>query len=115
VPIVESSKEILGGGKYMCFANYDMLKDLLVFNKVDVLRNSSVITVKETSVVLKIPDGKRVIKADTVIVAAGYHSQHYLYDAMRDAGKITYNIGDSLTVSNIMNTIWDANQVARAL
>ncbi len=99
----------------MCFANYDMLKDLLVFNKVDVLRNSSVITVKETSVVLKIPDGKRVIKADTVIVAAGYHSQHYLYDAMRDAGKITYNIGDSLTVSNIMNTIWDANQVARAL
>ena len=115
VTVVESSPEILDGGKNMCFANYDMLKDLLVFNKIDVLCNSSVKTVNETSVVVKTPATEIEIKADTVMVAVGYQAQHYLYDAMRDSGKIIYNIGDSLTVSNIMNTIWDANQVEREL
>jgi len=115
VTIVESLPEILDGGKNMCFANYDMLKDLLVFNKVDVLINSSVKTVNETSVAVKTPSGEIEINADTVMVAVGYHAQHYLYDAMRDSGKIMYNIGDSLAVRNIMNTIWDANQVAREL
>jgi len=115
VTVVESSPEILDAGKYMCFANYDMLKDLLVFNKVDVLCNTSVKTVNETFVVVKTPDGEREVKADTIMVSVGYHAQHYLYDEMRDSGKITYNIGDSLVVRNIMNTIWDANQVAREL
>ena len=115
VTIVESSAEILDGGKYMCFANYDMLKDLLVFNKVDVLCNSSVKTVNDASVVIKTPDGEREIKADTVMVAVGYHAQNDLYNAISDSGKVTYNIGDSLNVSNIMNTIWNTNQVAREL
>ena len=115
VTVVESQQEILDGGKYMCFANYDMLKDLLAFNKIDVLCNSSVKTVNETSVAVNTPDGGRNIEADTVMVAVGYHARHDIYDAMRDSGKIIYNIGDSLAVSNIMNTIWDANQVAREL
>jgi 2-enoate reductase len=115
ITIVESAAEILDGGKNMCFANYDMLKDLLVFNKVDVLCNSSVKTVNDTSVVVKTLMGEIEINADTVMVAVGYHAQHYLYDALRDSGITIYNIGDSLTVSNIMNTIWDANQVAREL
>ncbi len=115
VTVVESAPEILDAGKYMCFANYDMLKDLLVFNKVDVLCNASVTTVNETSVVVKTPDGEREINADTIMVAVGYQAQHYLYDAIRDSGKINYNIGDSLLVRNIMDTIWEANQVAREL
>jgi 2-enoate reductase len=115
VTIVELLPEILDGGKYMCFANYDMLKDLLAFNKVDVLCKTSVKKVNEASVVVKTPDGEREIKADTVMVAVGYHSQNHLYDDLRDSCKIVYNVGDSLTVRNIMDTIWDANQVAREL
>jgi 2-enoate reductase len=115
VTIVELLPEILDGGKYMCFANYDMLKDLLAFNKVDVLCNTSVKTVNETFVVVKTPDGEREIKADTVMVAVGYHSQNHLYNDLSDSCKIVYNVGDSLTVRNIMDTIWDANQVAREL
>jgi 2-enoate reductase len=64
---------------------------------------------------VKTPEGEREIKADTVMVAVGYHPQHCLYDAMKDSGKIIYNIGDSLAVRNIMDTIWDANQVSREL
>ena len=115
VTIVESSSEILDGGKHLCFANYDMLKDLLLYNKIEVLQRSAVKTVNNTYVVVTTPGGDREIRADTVVVAVGYHARNDLYEAMRDSEKIIYNIGDSLEVRNIMQTIWDANQVARAL
>jgi 2-enoate reductase len=108
VTIVEAQPEILGGGKDICFANYDMLKDLLVYNKVDVLKSSSVKTVTRDSVLVETTDGEKLIKADTVMVAAGYHSRKDLFDSMNDSNKIVYNIGDSRKVRNIMNTIWDA-------
>jgi len=115
VTIVEALPEILGGGEDMCFANYDMLKDLLVFNKIDVLCNSTVKAVNDTSVTVETPKGKKEIKADTVMLAVGYHPQKGLYNTMKDSNKIVYNIGDSRHVHNIMHTIWDANQLAREL
>lgn len=115
VTIVESLPEVLGGGADMCFANYDMLKDLLVFNKIDVLRSSTVKTVNKDSVLVETPDGEKKIKADTVMLAVGYHSETGLFDSMTDSSKVVYNIGDSLNVHNIMNAIWDANQIAREL
>jgi len=115
VSIVESKSQILGGGEDMCFANYDMLKDLLVFNKIEVYCNSSVNTINDASVMVKTPNGEKEIKADTVVVAVGYHSEKWLYDTMVDSNKIVYNVGDSRNVHNIMYAIWDANQLAREL
>jgi 2-enoate reductase len=115
VTIVEALPEILGGGADMCFANYDMLRDLLVFHKIDVYRSSKVKAVNETSVTVETPVGEKEIKADTVMVAVGYRSQKGLFDAMKDSDKIIYNVGDSRNVHNIMYTIWDAYQLAREL
>ena len=115
VTIVEAKPQILGGGEDMCFANYDMLKDLLAFNDVEVYRNSSIKTIKNDSVSVETPDGEKKIKADTVIVAVGYSSQKELYDTMLTSNKIVYNVGDSRNVHNIMYAIWDANQIAREL
>jgi 2-enoate reductase len=115
VTIVEVQPEILGGGKDICFANYDMLKDLLVFNKIDVLRSSSIKSVTDDSVMVATPQGETKIKTDTLMLAVGYHSQRDLFDSMSDSKKIVYNIGDSLKVRNIMNTIWDAYFLAREL
>lgn len=115
VTIVEALPEILGGGEDMCFANYDMLKDLLVFNKINVLRSSTVKAVNDASVTVKTPKGEKEIKADTVMVAVGYRSQKGLYDTMKDSNKIVYNVGDSRNVHNIMYAIWDAYQLAREL
>ncbi|MCX6305960.1 MAG: FAD-dependent oxidoreductase [Bacteroidetes bacterium] len=115
VSIVESMPEILDGGKFMCFANYDMLRDLLVFNKIDVMCSAAVKAVTDSSVTVETQDGVKEIKADTIMVAVGYHSQNQLYDTMSGSGKVIYNVGDSHAVRNIMNTIWDANQVAREL
>ncbi|MFA9378716.1 MAG: FAD-dependent oxidoreductase [Lachnotalea sp.] len=115
VTIVEAKPQILGGGEDMCFANYDMLKDLLVFNKVEVCCNSFIKTIKDSSVSVVTPDGEKEVKADTVIVAVGYDSQRELYDTMVDSDKTVYNVGDSRNVHNIMYAIWDANQIAREL
>jgi len=115
VTIVESLPEILGGGAEMCFANYDMLKDLLAFNKIDLFCGSTVKTVNDDSVLVETPEGEKKIKADTVMLAVGYHSETGLFNSMKDSNKVVYNIGDSLKVFNIMNAIWDANQIAREL
>jgi len=96
-------------------STYDMLKDLLVFNKVDVFSSSTVKAVKDASVIVKTPDGEKEIKADTVMIAVGYHSQKDLYDSMKDSKKIVYITGDSRKVHNIMDAIWGANQLAREL
>jgi len=115
VTIVEAKSQILGGGEDMCFANYDMLKDLLVFNKIEVYCSSSIKTINDASVMVETPNGEKEIKADTVIVAVGYRSQKELYDTMVDSNKVVYNVGDSRNVHNIMYAIWDANQLAREL
>jgi len=115
VTIVEALPEIIGGGADMCFANYDMLKDLLDFNKIDVCRNSTVIAVNDTSVIVKTSEEQKEIKADTIMVAIGYRSNSGLYDSMTSSNKELYNVGDSRNVHNIMYAIWDAYQVARGL
>ena len=115
VTIVEALPEILGGGKDMCFANYDMLRYLLVFHKIDVYRSSEVKAVNDTSVTVDTPRGEKEIKADTVMIAVGYHSERNLFDKVKNSKKIVYNVGDSRRVHNIMYTIWDAYQLAREL
>ncbi|MHB8064242.1 MAG: oxidoreductase [Ruminiclostridium sp.] len=115
VTIVEAMPEIIGGGKDICFANYDMLKDLLTFNKIDVYRNSTVTVVNDVSVTVKTPEGEKEIKADTVMVSVGYRSNIDLYHSMTSSNKVIYNVGDSRNVHNIMYAIWDAYQLAREL
>ncbi|MDD4048539.1 MAG: FAD-dependent oxidoreductase, partial [Clostridia bacterium] len=115
VTIVEAQPELIGGGEDICFANYDMLKDLLVFNKIDVYRNSTVQVVEDTSVMIKTPEGEKKIKADTVMIAIGYRANKCLYEDMLGSNKAIYNIGDSRDVHNIMYAIWDAYQLAREL
>jgi 2-enoate reductase len=115
VAIVEAMPEIINGGEDMCFANYDMLRDLLVFNHVDVYCDSTVAAVSDTAVTIKTPEGEKEIKADTVLVAVGYRSNTSLYNAMISSNKVIYNVGDSRNVHNIMYAIWDAYQLAREL
>jgi len=115
VSIMEALPEILGGGKDMCFANYDMLKDLLAFHKVGIYRSSTVIAVDDASVKIKTPEGEEKITADTVIISVGYRSNSSLYNGMTSSNKIVYNVGDSRNVHNIMYAIWDAYQLAREL
>lgn len=112
VTIVEMLPKIMQGGAGMCFANYDMLRDLLAFNKVKVLESTTADHVDEAGLVVRTPDGARAtIEADTVMESLGYREDTRLYDELRDSDKLVYNIGDSNKVGLIMNAIWDAYQL----
>ena len=99
----------------MCFANYDMLKDLLAFENIPVLCSTKVTAVDDNFVTVQSEKGEDKINADTVMLAVGYRPNAALYDELRGCGKEIYNIGDSRHVHNIMSAIWDAFQVARKL
>ncbi|MCH3968190.1 MAG: FAD-dependent oxidoreductase [Atopobiaceae bacterium] len=115
VAIVEATSQILGGGEGMCFANYDMLKDELAFHHVTLYESSTASEVKEASVVVSTPGGNHEIPADTTLLAVGYRADTRLYDELSREDVITYDIGDSRHVHNIMGAIWDAYQLAMEL
>ncbi len=115
VTIIEMAPDICGGPHGMPFMNYDMLKDLLIFNKVDVMRSTKLSEVKSDHVVVENDNGQQKIKADTVILAVGYKPNKTLQNDITDLNIPVYNIGDSRKVTNILQAIWSAYEVARSL
>ncbi|MDR0879677.1 MAG: FAD-dependent oxidoreductase [Clostridioides sp.] len=114
VSIVELTDQILGGEESMCFANYDMLKDLLKFNKVEIFTETRADSINEEGLVVLKKDGsKETVNADTIISAIGYKSEHSLFDEIKMSKKELYLVGDSKNVHNIMYAIWDAFEIAR--
>ena len=115
VTLVESSPEILGGQHALPFANYDMLKDLLVYHQVNVMTSAVVTEVTEDSVVVKTEAGEKQIAADTVILAVGYTANNTLYAELKNVIDDIYLVGDAKTVKNIMWAIWNAYEIARQI
>lgn len=115
VTIVEMQPDILGGPHGMPFMNYQMLKDLLPFNQVNILLNTKLEEVKDNSVVVTTSEETKEITADTVVVAVGYRENRSFIDSINDLNKPIYNIGDSRHVKSIQQAIWEAYEVARGI
>ncbi len=115
VTIVEGEDDILGGPHNLAFANYDMLKDLLKLNGVEVKLETKLAGVNEKGGIVNSKGKDEEIKADTVIMAVGYKSEKSLYEKLRmEVGEI-YLLGDARNVKNIMYAIWDAYEIARSI
>lgn len=113
VTVVEVLDEILSVGGPLCFANRDMLADLLRFHGVDVRTAAKAVEATEKGLIITGGGRKEEISADSVIIAVGYDSDRRLYDELlRDIPEL-YLLGDARRVSNIMYAIWDAFEVAR--
>ncbi|MEG2174121.1 MAG: FAD-dependent oxidoreductase [Oscillospiraceae bacterium] len=115
VTLVEATGQILGGPTALPFVNYDMLKDLLNFQKVKILLNSQVTSLIKNGVEIESPTGVQVLVADTVIWAVGYRSERSLYEALSSRVGALHLLGDARRVKNIHYAIWDAYEVARNL
>ena len=113
VSIVEILPTICGGPHNMPFMNWDMLKDLLIFNNVRVMTSTKVEKIDSNGITVSNKDGETTLKADTMIAATGYKPYNPLQKFLDKTNKETYNIGDSREVKNIMQAIWDAFEVAR--
>lgn len=112
VTIVEMLPHILKAGDGMCFANYDMLKDMLAYNHVKIIENAQAKRTTSDGLLVEIDNKEQLIPCQAVIESLGYRSDTALYDEIQLSDKIVYNIGDSQQVGLIMNAIWHAYQIA---
>lgn len=114
VTIIEMANDIMIMGKPVPHMNRMMLIDLLKFNKVNILTNTSLLKIEEDKVILI---NKFFIKIslliDTVILAVGFSPNQELYQVLSDKFPEIYQIGDANKPRNIMSAIWEGNEVAR--
>lgn len=115
VTIIEASSDICGGPHGIPFMTYDMLKDLLVYNNVEIMKNSIVSEVTNEGVLVKTKEGSVSVNADTIILSIGYTSDNKLYKDLKFELEDLYLLGDAKRVKNIMYAIWDAYEVARQI
>ena len=90
-----------------------MLRDLLVFNKVDIIEGAAPEAVNETGVIYRLNDQPALAEADTVIAAVGMERRHSLFDQIRNDYENVLAIGDGRKVRNIQGAIWDSYEAAR--
>ena len=113
VTIVEAKKDILLLNAPLCSANKDMLAAMVRFKGCGIRTNAIAKQVTGSGVVLhdQGTGEDSELKADAVIVAAGFRSDASLYHAMQDVPEL-YAIGDCRECRNIHQAIWDAYEVA---
>jgi 2-enoate reductase len=116
VTIVETLNDLMIAGIQVQHMNRLMLLDLLKFHQVEVFSNTSLLEVSKDGILLLDGDSrKRNFHADTIVLAVGLQPDRELYEALRGQVPNLYTIGDSRKAQNIMNSIWDAYEVARMI
>jgi 2-enoate reductase len=116
VTIVEMLSKLMTKDPEVPHMNRAMLLDLLAVNKVNIVTGASVQGItEEGAVVFGKALGRKVIKADTIILALGLKTNDELYKAL--AGKVTnlYALGDCQDPRDIMGAVWDGYEVGRTV
>ncbi len=113
VTVVEMLDDILlSSGNPIPHMNRIMLIDLLKFYNVRVITGTSLLEVKDNSVILINESVRRCeLMCDTVVTAVGYDRDNSLYDKLSGKFAETYVVGDANKVENIMHAIWTAYEV----
>lgn len=113
--IVDSAPEILAAGIPMAPANQQMLKDLLVFYRSEIITSATLKSVTEEGAVIEKNGEERLLPAHHVMIAVGFEPAPSLYEEIQNDYPQVYNIGDSQAIKNIRAAIWAANDVARTI
>lgn len=116
VTIVEKLRDPLVAGVPIAPMNRTMLLDLLKFHKVAMITHAVPSEITDAGVVVIDGDFCRtIIPSDTVIIAVGLEPEQNLYRSLQGKLAGLYLIGDARQAKNIMNAVWDAYEVARAI
>lgn len=113
VTVVEIMPEILAN-KGLCAANTTMLKDLLKYYDVDVYTSARIEEITDTIARISVESSTFEIKADSIVVSAGYDSRNAFPDLIGEGLKV-YVAGDAMKVGNLMTCIQDAYRIAKEL
>ncbi|MFW6105044.1 MAG: NAD(P)/FAD-dependent oxidoreductase [Chloroflexota bacterium] len=116
VTVVEMLPEVMTTGIRVPDENRIMLLDLLAVNNVDIVTNTVVqeVTAAAVSVIDK-TSRRRMIKAETVVLAVGLKANNKLCKSLRGKVSDWHALGDCREPRNIMGAIWDGYEVARMI
>ena len=115
VTIVEAMQDILKSGAPMAPMNEWMLRDLLAFNKIELITNTCISKIIDAGAIVTSNGEEKIISADNIIIAVGFKSKNTIFEELKyDYSKI-FNLGDGKKVRNIRAAIWDAYEVARSM
>lgn len=116
VTIVEMLPELMASGSFVPHQVRLMIMDLLAANNVTLLTNAKVKEIAEDGFVVIHKDYETTkIKADTVVTAVGLKPNNELFRSLSGSFTRIFVLGDCREPNNIMNAIWDAYEVARAV
>jgi 2-enoate reductase len=116
VTIIEKLPDLMSSGLPVLRVNKLMLIDLLTANKVNTITKANLKEITDEGVVIVDQDQNlKEIKADTVVLAVGQESEDEIYESLDSKSSNLYMVGDCQKPSNIMNAIWSAYEVARAI
>lgn len=114
--VIEKLPALMSAGPLISKENKQMTIDLLAYQGIDVLLNTSIDHIENNQ--LHLIDNKNSISQmeyDTLVIAVGMRPDHGLYfDADKKFPNVR-RIGDCLKPRNIQGAIWDAYEVVRRL
>lgn len=114
VTIVEGLSDILKSGPMLPPMNEWMLRDLLAYNNVKIIRDAYLSEVTQDGITVTDKNGEvKTLSCDQTILSIGYRSIKPVFDDCQFDYAHIYLLGDAKQVRNIRNAIWEGYEVAR--
>ena len=111
VTVVEALPKILSAGIPSPIPNGQMIPDLFEHHHVVVLENHRLSAVEDGRVILESGGRKKVLDADSVVIAVGFCPVPSMAQELQGCGAAVYEIGDGQKVSTILHAVWDGYDV----
>ncbi len=112
VVLVEIMDDILKLADHFV-ANDQNLRYLVKHSPVEVCTSTKLTEILDDGVIVEYKNETRKISCDDVIFAAGFRSDHRLFDEIRKAGFETVNVGDNVKPGKVINATHDAYHYIR--
>lgn len=111
VMVVEALPKILSAGIPSPIPNGQMIPDLFEHHHVTVLEKHRLSAVEDGKVILECDGQKKVLDADTIVIAVGFRPAPSMAQELQGCGAVVYEIGDGQKVSTILHAVWDGYEV----
>ncbi len=115
-PSIVEMTEFLVGAKGICMANSSMLRELLRYHKVPAYLNATVEAIADDGVVIRTPEGRKTVPADSVILSVGY-APDTRFAALKEQKdkKPVYFVGDCDKVGSLKTVIKQAYELVQQI
>lgn len=115
VTVVEALPKILSAGIPSPIPNGQMIPDLFEHYHVTVLENHRLSAVENGKVLLENEGQKKVIDADSIVIAVGFRPTVSMRFALQGCEATIYEIGDGQKVSTILHAVWEGYEIGNSI